>query len=99
MPKRILSFFRNLFRKRVVDQALEDELRSTLDALIEEKMQQGLSHSAARREALIEIGGVEQLKDRVRAVRAGHFVEDLARDLGYCLAGCAAIEASPLSRP
>ena len=41
MPKRILSFFRNLFRKRVVDQALEDELRSTLDALIEEKMQQG----------------------------------------------------------
>jgi hypothetical protein len=43
MPKRILSLFRNLFRKRDVEQALDDELRSTLEALTQEKMEQGLS--------------------------------------------------------
>jgi predicted permease len=85
MPRRILSIFRNLFRKRKIEQALEDELRSTLEALTQEKMKQGLSQAVARREALIEIGGIEQVKERVRAVRAGRFVEDLARDIRYAL--------------
>src|SRR5580698_4069857 len=85
MPTRILSLFRNLFRKRAIEQALDDELRSTLEALTEEKIEQGLSQAVARREALIEIGGIEQVKDGVRAARAGRFVEDLVRDVGYCL--------------
>jgi predicted permease len=85
MPRRILSIFRNLFRKRKIEQALEDELRSTLEALTQEKMKQGLSQAVARREALIEIGGIEQVKEGVRAVRAGRFVEDLARDIRYAL--------------
>src|SRR5579859_2320263 len=85
MPKRILSLFRNLFRKRAMEQALEDELRSTLEVLMQEKMQQGLSRPMARREALIEIGGIEQVKDEVRAARTGRFVEDLVRDIGCCL--------------
>ena len=85
MPKRILSLFRNLFRKRAVEQALDDELRSSLEALTQEKMKQGLSQSVARREALMEIGGIEQVKEGVRAVRAGRFVEDLARDIRYGL--------------
>src|ERR1700761_513498 len=85
MPTRILSVFRNLFRKRVIEQALDDELRSTLEALTQEKMQQGLSQSAARREALMEIGGIEQVKEAVRAVRAGHVVEILALDIRYGL--------------
>ncbi len=85
MPKRILSLFRNLFRKRAIEQALDDELRSTLEALMQEKMEQGLSQSMARREALMEIGGIEQVKEGVRAVRAGHFVEGLARDVRYGL--------------
>ena len=33
----------------------------------------------------MEIGGIEQVKERVRAVRAGHFVEGLARDIRYGL--------------
>src|SRR5579863_767912 len=85
MPKRIGSLFRNLFRKRAIERALDDELRSTLEALIGEKMEQGLSQSAARREALIEIGGIEQVKERVRAVRAGHLVEGVGRDIRYAL--------------
>ncbi|MBV9155072.1 MAG: ABC transporter permease [Acidobacteriaceae bacterium] len=48
-------------------------------------MKQGLSQSVARREALIELGGIEQVKEGVRAVRAGRFVEDIAGDIRYNL--------------
>ena len=96
MPKRILSLFRNLFRKRAIEQALDDELRSTLEALTQEKIEQGLSQAVARREALIEIGGIEQVKEGVRAVRAGHFVEELRQGHPLCPAPvAAAIGASP----
>jgi predicted permease len=81
VPKRILSLFRNLFRKRAVEREIDDELRSSVELLTQEKMKQGLSQSVARREALIELGGVEQVKEEVRAMRAGRFLEDFARDV------------------
>ena len=85
MPKRILSLFRNLFRERAVERALDDELRSSVEILTQEKMEQGLSDSAARREALMELGGLEQVKEEVRAVRAGRMVENFARDVRFAL--------------
>lgn len=81
MPKRILSLFRNLFRKDEVEQALDDELRSSVEVLTQEKMKQGFSQPEARREALIELGGIEQVKEEVRGVRAGRILEDFARDV------------------
>jgi predicted permease len=85
MPTRILIFFRNLLRRHTVEQALDDELRSTVEILTEEKMKDGLSQSAARREALMELGGVEQVKEEVRAIRAGRFLEDFAKDFRFAL--------------
>ena len=83
MLRRILSLFRNLFRKRAVEKALDDELRSSVEVLTQEKMKQGLSQSAARREALMELGGVEQVKEEVRAARAGRILEDFASDVRF----------------
>ncbi len=83
MRKRILSLFRNLFRKGAVEQALDDELCSSVEVLTLEKMKQGLSLSEARREALLELGGVEQVKEQVRAVRAGRILEDFVRDVRF----------------
>jgi putative ABC transport system permease protein len=83
MPMRILSLFRNLFRKRAVEQGLDDELRSSVEVLTQEKMKQGLSESESRREALIELGGVEQVKEEVRAVRAGRVLEDFVGDVHF----------------
>ena len=85
MPGRIASFFRNLVRKRAVEQALDDELQSAAELLTQEKMTQGLSHPDARRQALIELGGVEQVKEEVRAIRSGTFLETFAQDLRYGL--------------
>jgi predicted permease len=83
MPGRIPSLFRNLLRTHTVEQALDDELRSSVEILTQEKMKEGLPPSAARREALIELGGVEQVKEEVRAIRAGRLFEDFARDLRF----------------
>jgi putative ABC transport system permease protein len=81
MPGRISSFFRNLLRKRTVEQALDDELQSAVELLTHEKMKLGLLHAEARREAIIELGGVEQVKEDVRAIRLGRFLETLAQDV------------------
>lgn len=83
MSGRIASLFRNLLRKDTVERALDDELQSSVELLTEEKMKEGLPRAAARRQALMELGGVEQVKEEVRAVRLGRFLEDLARDLRF----------------
>src|SRR6266550_1627735 len=83
MRSRIGSFFRSLLRKGAVEQALDDELQSAVELLTQEKMKEGLSHPEARRQALIELGGVEQVKEEVRAIRPGMFLETFAQDLRY----------------
>jgi predicted permease len=60
-------------------------VQSSLELLTEEKIKEGLSASAARRGALIELGGVEQVKEEVRAIRLGHLLEDAARDLRFAV--------------
>jgi hypothetical protein len=85
MSGRIASFFRNLLHKGAVEQALDDELQSAVELLTEEKMKEGLSHSEARRQALIELGGVEQVKERVRTIRFGRFLETCAQDVRYAV--------------
>jgi hypothetical protein len=46
MPSQIVSLFRNLLRKRTVEQVLDDELQSSVELLTEEKMKAGLLPSA-----------------------------------------------------
>jgi predicted permease len=85
MPSRIVSLFRNLLRRNIVEQALDDELQSSVELLTEEKMKEGLSHPEARREALLELGGVQQVKEEVRAIRTGSFLEGCIRDLRFAV--------------
>lgn len=85
MTGRIASLFRNLLRKSSVDQALDDELLSSVELLTEEKMKEGLSSSEARRRALMELGGVEQVRVKVREARAGRLLEDFVTDLRFTL--------------
>jgi predicted permease len=85
MPGRIVSLFRNLLHKNTVERALDEELQSSLELLTEEKMKEGLSPSAARRQSLIELGGVEQVKEEVREIRVGRLLESFARDLRFAI--------------
>jgi macrolide transport system ATP-binding/permease protein len=85
MPGRVVSLFRNFFRRNAVEQALDAELNSSVELLTEEKMKEGLSHPEARRKALIELGGIEQVKEEVRAIRLGRFLDAFARDLRFAV--------------
>jgi putative ABC transport system permease protein len=85
MPGRIVSLFRNLRRRNAVEQALDDELQSSVELLTEERMKGGLSRVEARRRALIELGGVEQVRVKVREIRMGCLLENLAADLRFGL--------------
>jgi predicted permease len=84
---RIASTWRNLSNKDVVDQELTEELRAHVDLLTDQKIREGLEPEAARRAALLEVGGVEQVKERVREVRMGRPLDDLLQDLRYALRG------------
>ena len=83
MPGRIVSLFRNLLRRNSVEQALNDELQSSVELLTEEKIEEGLPPSEARRRALIELGGVEQVRTKVAEIRSGRLLEDFAADLRF----------------
>jgi len=80
---RIKSLFRNLFRKARVDRDLDQEVRSYAEMLSDERVRTGVPPDSARREALMELGGVEQVKEKVREVRAGTVFESFAQDIRH----------------
>src|SRR5687768_30945 len=86
MP-RLPRVLRTLFRKQQLEQELGDELRSYVEHLTAEKQAQGLARDAARRAALMEIGGMEQVKEHVRGARPGALFEQLAQDARQGLRG------------
>lgn len=82
---RIKSVLRNLLRKQEVETRLEDEVRSYVDMLTDERIASGMPAAEARRATLAEIGGIEQVKQAVRERRAGASMELLWRDAHYGL--------------
>jgi hypothetical protein len=62
---------RSLFQRLEVERDLSEELRVYADLLTDEKISLGVSPGTARREALVEIGDIEQVKEQVREVHLG----------------------------
>ena len=85
--QRFASLVRNLLRRRQLDDDLDAEVRGYADLLADEKIEAGMDPATARREARLALGGVEQVKEEVRAVRAGALLEQLAQDVRYGLRG------------
>ena len=83
--RRIPALCRNLFRRTAVEQELSAELAQAFEFLVETKIRAGTSTSEARRLAAIELGGVEQLKEEIREVRAGYNLEALFQDVRFGL--------------
>lgn len=82
---RFTSFFRNLSGKQRNEQDLDQEVSFYLDMLTEEKINRGMPPEEARRAARIELGGAEQVKEQVRDVRSGVWLETVFQDLRYGL--------------
>jgi predicted permease len=82
---RLRTLLRNLFWKQQVEQDLGEELTSHLELLTDQKIKEGMNPVEAARAARIELGGVEQVKERVRASRAGLWLDAFLHDLHFGL--------------
>jgi predicted permease len=76
---------RSLFRRRQADQELDDELRDHIERKTEENIAKGMSAEEARRQAFLEIGGIEKRKEECREARRVCWLQDFAQDLRYGL--------------
>ena len=90
---RLTSLCRNLFHKDRVDQEFSEEIQAYLDMLTETKISQGLNPREARRNALVELGGVDQVHEKVREIRMGQLIETAWRDVRF---GVRALVHSPV---
>jgi putative ABC transport system permease protein len=74
---------RSLFCSRRVDQELEEELRDHLEHKTEEKIANGMTAQEARRQALLDLGGIEQTKEACRDQRGLFSLDTLLQDLRF----------------
>jgi predicted permease len=79
------SLWRNVFARPEVERELDEELRAYVELLTQEKVRTGMPAAAARRAALIELGGMDNVKEEVRDVRIGALLESTLQDLRYAL--------------
>lgn len=63
-----MTWLKSLFRKRSLDTQLDSELRFHIEELIEANIGAGLTPEEARRRAILEFGGKEQLTEELRDV-------------------------------
>jgi hypothetical protein len=69
---------RSLFRRAQTDQELDDELRDHVERKTQEYIAKGLVPEEARRQAPIEMGGIEKRKEECRDVRRVRWLQNLA---------------------
>ena len=81
--KSLSAGFRGLLFRRQAEQELDDELRDYLDQAAMEKMSSGMSREEARRAARLEMGGMEAVKENVRATSWETRLETLWADLRF----------------
>src|SRR5215813_9529157 len=83
------SVWRHWFRRRSEERDAAEELEAHIELLVEEKVKGGMTEVAARREARIELGGIEQVREAIRDVRPGNRIESFLQDVRYAARGLA----------
>jgi putative ABC transport system permease protein len=76
---------RSLFRRRQVDQELDEEIREHLDHLTNDYIAKGLTPREAREAALREFGGVERAKENCRDARKVDWLQNFVQDVRFGL--------------
>ena len=82
---RLRLWLTSLVRRHRFEDDLAEELAFHVAARVEQWEREGLTTAEARRRARLEFGSVEKVKDEVRDVRVGAWVEELGQDLRYSL--------------
>src|SRR6266571_29309 len=85
---RLASVVRWLVYRNRAEQDLNDELQGFVDMAAADRMRAGALPAEARRLAVLDLGGVEQAKERVRTARHGALIDDIVRDVRDALRTC-----------
>lgn len=81
----IVSRLKAMFSRQELDERIDEELRFHIEMQTEENMRRGMPEEEARRQALIETGGTEQVKEMHRAARGLPILEALLQDVRFAL--------------
>ncbi len=76
---------RSLFRRKIVEQELDQELQFHLEAQVDKYIRLGLTREEAIQRSRIEFGGFGQVKEECRDSRGVNFIETVAQDIRYGL--------------
>ncbi len=83
MISRLRALWNNVFRKSQLDEELDEELSVYAELVAAEKVRSGVAPDEAQRDARREMGGVEQIRQSVRDIRVGIWLEKFAQDIRY----------------
>ena len=75
--------FRAFLRSEQLDREVKEEMASHLEMAVEENLRRGMSPEEARRQALVQFGGVQQAIERHRESRTLPWVDVLRQDLRF----------------
>src|SRR5262249_20632528 len=81
----LLMRLSGLFGKDQKDRELSDEIDSILEMHIERNLRAGMSLPEARRQAMIQFGGIEAMKESYRDRRSVPVFDTVAQDLRYSI--------------
>jgi putative ABC transport system permease protein len=81
----LLSRCASFFRRKRLDEDLDDELHSHIELAMEENLQRGMPEEEARTAALRAFGGVTQTRETYRVQRGLPFLEVFWSDLRYAV--------------
>ena len=82
---RLRSLARQLFRRADVERDLDEELHAYVDLLAAEKIRAGASPTEARRAAILELRGMDNVKESVRDQRGTMVLESTLRDVRHAV--------------
>src|SRR5258708_3154402 len=74
-----------LFRRSVVENEVEEELRAHLQDRANDIERSGVPRAEAERRARLEFGGYQKFKEECREAQGTHFLETLIQDARYAL--------------
>jgi len=80
-----VRWYQRFFRRELTEKHLDAELRFHLDQRIADLVVTGMAPEEARRQARLEFGGLDHVKEECRDVGAGRLVESLIQDIRFGL--------------
>jgi putative ABC transport system permease protein len=80
-----MNWFQRLLKKDELERQLDAELRFHYDCQVADNVTDGMGEQDARRNARLQFGGIEQIKEECRDARGTRWNENLFQDIRFAL--------------